>query len=89
MDIAKIWGQIALKTPFIYQNIKRFHKPAIGLPPPPKNIVKLAITPSIGNTKSYKTLLQEKQNKDILRKSIFTNKRYRTNKNKIIYLYPS
>lgn len=55
-----IWWEYARKTPFYEEILKRMTMSGIALPPPPEMLVTSAITPSIGNTKFFKTLLREK-----------------------------
>ena len=57
---AHVWWSYARKTPFYEEILKRMTMSGIALPPPPEMLVTSAITPSIGNTKFFKTLLREK-----------------------------
>ncbi|PWL80605.1 hypothetical protein DBY21_01160, partial [Candidatus Gastranaerophilales bacterium] len=56
-------------------------------PPPPKNIVKSAITSFIGNTKSYKTLLREKQKIVTSAKNIYTKTKSKRKDNLSFSIY--
>lgn len=59
-EYAEIWWEYARKTPFYEEILKRMTMSGTALPPPPEMLATSAITPSIGNTKFFKTLLREK-----------------------------
>ena len=84
---AEIWWSYARKTPFYEEILKRMTISGIALPPPPKNIVKSAITSFIGNTKSYKTLLREKQKIVTSAKNIYTKTKSKRKDNLSFSIY--
>ena len=84
---AEVWWSYARKTPFYEEILKRMTISGIALPPPPKNIVKSAITSFIGNTKSYKTLLREKQKIVTSAKNIYTKTKSKRKDNLSFSIY--